>query len=113
MQRKLVDLAEPGGADRMSLAFKPARRVYRNTPTQRRLTALCRESALARRRQAERLDLNDLANRRGVMHLRDANIFWPHAGHRIGPVRRKAADMVVIIKGIARGAGLQHRRQDS
>src|SRR5438105_13794381 len=47
LRHELVDLAEAGGADRMSLGFEPARRVDRNASTDARVAALRKLAAFA------------------------------------------------------------------
>ncbi|MCY1530423.1 hypothetical protein D9M68_656080 [compost metagenome] len=93
MRHQFVELAEPGGTERMALRFQAARGVDRDSPTQGEFATFSRRPALAKRDQAEVLDLNDLAHRRGVMDFGDMHVLWSQARLLIGQVSCQASDV--------------------
>src|SRR6218665_1593318 len=67
--RELVELAQPGRAQRVALGLQAAGRVHGQAPAQGEVATLLGRPAFAQWRKAEVLDLDDLAHGGGVMHL--------------------------------------------
>src|SRR5664280_2879394 len=111
LRHELVDLAQAGGADRMAFRFEAARRVDRHAAADRQLAALGRRAAFAERHQQQRLDVEDLAHRRGVVHFGDVDVAWRDAGFRIGLLRRQVGNDLGALVDAARAAGLDHARE--
>src|SRR5664280_1022192 len=86
LRHELVDLAQAGGADRMAFRFEAARRVDRHAAADRQLAALGRRAAFAERHQQQRLDVEDLAHRRGVVHFGDVDVAEVHDASAMGEI---------------------------